>query len=67
MDRQVVLLEDLLEVFMEELGHILEEVYQPDPGRPPVYPAETMFLCWLFLYLDVADSQSRLVQILTQH
>jgi len=36
------------------------------PGRSPVYPAKGMFLCWLFIYLGVVDSQKRLVQILAQ-
>jgi hypothetical protein len=67
MDRQVILLEDLIEVFEQELGHVLEERDPKGPGRPPVYPAEAMFLCWLFIYLGVADSQRRLVQLLTQH
>ena len=67
MDRQVILLEDLITVFRQELGHVLEDVDQPGPGRPPVYAANGMFLCWLFIYLGVADSQRRLVQILTQH
>ena len=67
MERQVILLEDLIDVFAEELGHVLEAVDQPGPGRPPVYPAEGMFLCWLFMYLGVADSQRRLVQLLAQH
>jgi len=67
MDRPVILLEDLIEVFTEELGHVLEEVDQPRPGRLPIYPAEAMFLCWLLLYLNVADSQRRLIQILTRH
>jgi hypothetical protein len=67
MDRQVILLEDLIDVFRQELGHVLEGVDQPGPGRPPVYTANGMFLCWLFIYLGVADSQRRLVQILTQH
>ena len=67
MDKQVILLEDLITVFRQELGHVLEDVDQPGPGRPPVYPANGMFLCWLFIYLGVADSQRRLVQILTQH
>ena len=67
MERQVILLEDLIDVFAEELGHVLEDVDQPGPGRPPVYPAEGMFLCWLLLYLRVADSQRRLIQLLAQH
>lgn len=61
------MLEDLIDVFRQELGHVLEGVDQPGPGRPPVYTANGMFLCWLFIYLGVADSQRRLVQILTQH
>jgi IS5 family transposase len=67
MERQVILLEDLIDVFEQELGHVLEEVDQPGPGRPPLYPAEAMFLCWLFIYLGVADSQRRLIQMLTHH
>ena len=67
MERQVVLLEDLIEVFRQELGHVLEDVDQPGPGRPPVYPADGMFLCWLLLYLGIADSQRRLIQLLAQH
>jgi hypothetical protein len=65
MKRQVILLEDLIDVFRQELGHVLEDVDEPGPGRPPVYPAKGLFLCWLFIYLGVADSQRRLVQILT--
>ena len=67
MKRQVILLEDLIDVFEQELGHVLETVDQRGPGRPPVYPAKAMFLCWMFIYLGVADSQRRLVQMLTQH
>jgi transposase len=67
MKRQVILLEDLIDVFVQELGHVLEDVDPPGPGRPPVYPAKGMFLSWLFLYLGVADSQRRLVQLLAQH
>ena len=67
MKRQVILLEDLIDVFKQELGHILEDVDPPGPGRPPVYSADGMFLCWLFIYLGVADSQRRLIQILAQH
>jgi hypothetical protein len=67
MDRQVIQLEDLIHVFTEELSHVLEEVDKPGPGRPPIYPADAMFLCWLLLYLNVADPQRRLIQILTRH
>jgi IS5 family transposase len=67
MEREVILLEDLIEVFRQELGHVLEDVDGRGPGRPPLYPAKGMFLCWLFIYLGVADSQRRLVQILAQH
>jgi hypothetical protein len=67
MERQVILLEDLIDVFRQELGHVLENVDKPGPRRPPVYPAKGMFLCWLFIYLGVADSQRRLIQILAQH
>jgi len=67
MERQVILLGDLIDVFAEELGHVLKVVDQPGPGRPPVYPAEGMFLSWLLIYLGVADSQRRLTQLLTQH
>ena len=67
MERQVILLEDLIEVFEQELGHVFEAVEPKGPGRPPVYPATGLFLGWLFLYLGVADSQRRLVQILAQH
>jgi hypothetical protein len=67
MERQVILLEDLIDVFRQELGHVFEAVDPPGPGRPPVYPAKGLFLGWLFLYLGVADSQRRLVQILAQH
>jgi hypothetical protein len=67
MKRQVILLEDLIDIFRQELGHVLEDVDPPGPGRPPVYPANGMFLCWLFIYLGVADSQRRLIQILNQH
>jgi len=67
MKRQVILLEDLIDVFKQELSPILENVDPPGPGRPPVYPANGMFLCWLFIYLGVADSQRRLIQILNQH
>ena len=47
MERQVILLEDLIDVFEQELGHVLEDVDSPGSGRPPVYPAKGMFLCWL--------------------
>ena len=67
MKRQVILLEDLIEVFKQELGHVLEDMDPPGPGRPPVYPAKAMFLSWLFIYLDVADSQRRLIDFLNQH
>jgi len=67
MERQVILLEDLIDVFAEELGSVLRAVDQPGPGRPPVYAAEGMFLCWLLLYLGIADSQRRLIQLLAQH
>ena len=67
MERQVILLEDLIDVFRQELGHVLEDVDGRGPGRPPVYPANGMFLCWLFIYLGVADSQRRLIDLLTQH
>jgi len=67
MKRQVILLEDLIDVFKQELGHILEDVDPPGPGRPPVYPANGMFLCWLFIYLGVADSQRRLIDFLKRH
>ena len=67
MKRQVILLKDLINVFMQELGHVLAAVDPPGPGRPPVYPAEALFLCWVRLYRGVADSQRRLVQTLTQH
>jgi len=67
MKRQVILLEDLIDVFGQELGHVLEEVDQRGPGRPPVYPAKGMFLCWLFIYLGVADSQRRLIDLLKRH
>ena len=60
-------MEDLIDVFREELGHVLDDVDQPGPGRPPIYPAEAMFLCWLLLYLDVADSQRRLIDFLKRH
>jgi len=45
MERQVILLEDLIDVFRQELGHVLENVDKPGPRRPPVYPAKGMFLC----------------------
>jgi IS5 family transposase len=67
MKRQVILLEDLIDVFEQELGHVLEDVDQPSPGRPPIYPAKGMFLCWLFIYLGVADSQRRLIDLLNRH
>jgi len=67
MERQVILLEDLIDVFRQELGHVLETVDQRGPGRPPVYPAKGMFLCWLFIYLGVADSQRRLFDLLNRH
>jgi len=67
MKRQVILLEDLIDVFVQELGHVLEDVDSPGPGRPPVYQAKGMFLCWLFIYLGVADSQRRLIDLLAQH
>jgi hypothetical protein len=67
MNRQVILLEDLIEVFKQELGYVLEDVDPPGPGRPPVYPANGMFLCWFFIYLGVVDSQRRLIQILNQY
>ncbi len=67
MKRQVILLEDLIDVFGEELGHVLEDVDSPEPGRPPIYPAKSMFLCWLFIYLGVADSQRRLIDFLNRH
>ena len=60
-------MEDLIDVFGEELGHVLEEVDSPGPGRPPIYPAKGMFLCWLFIYLGVADSQRRLIDLLNRH
>lgn len=53
MNRQVILLEDLIDVFRQELGHILEDVDSPGPGRSPVYQANGMFLCWLFIYHGV--------------
>ena len=65
MERQVILLGDLIDVFREELGYVLDAV--DSPGRPPVYPAEGMFLSWLLMYLGIADSQRRLIQLLTQH
>jgi len=46
MKRQVIPLEDLIEVFEQELGHVLEEVDPPGLGRPPVYPAKALFRCW---------------------
>ena len=67
MERQVILLEDLIDVFKQELGHILKEVDPPGPGRPPIYPAKGMFLCWIFIYLGVADSQRRLIDLLKRH
>lgn len=67
MKRQVILLEDLIDVFGQELGHVLEDVDSPGPGRPPIYPAKGMFLCWLFIYLGVADSQRRLIDLLNRH
>jgi DNA-binding Lrp family transcriptional regulator len=67
MKRQVILLEDLIDVFEQELGHVLEDVDPPSPGRPPTYPAKGMFLCWLFIYLGVADSQRRLIDLLKRH
>jgi IS5 family transposase len=67
MKRQIILLEDLIDVFEQELGHVLDDVDQPGPGRPPVYPAKGMFLSWLFIYLGVADSQRRLIDLLNQH
>ena len=67
MERQVILLEDLIDVFRQELGHVLEDVDGRGPGRPPVYPAKGMFLCWLFIYLGVANSQRRLIDFLNQH
>ena len=67
MKRQVIPLEDLIAVFEQELGHVFEAVNPKGPGRPPIYPATGLFLGWLFLYLGVADSQRRLVQLLTQH
>ena len=66
MKRQVILLEDLIDVFGQELGHVLEDVDSPGPGRPPIYPAKGMFLCWLFIYLGVADSQRRLIDLLNR-
>ncbi len=45
----------------------MEDVDPPGPGRPPIYLANGMFLCWLFIYLGVADSQRQLIQILNQH
>ena len=67
MKRQVIMLEDLIDVFRQELGHVLENVDQRSPGWSPVYTAKGMFLCLLFIYLGVADSQRRFVQMLTQH
>jgi hypothetical protein len=67
MKRQVILLEDLIDVFGRELGHVLEDVDHQGPGRPPVYPAKAMFLSWLFIYLGVADSQRRLIDLLNRH
>ena len=67
MNRQVILLEDLVDVFRVELGHVLEDTDSSRPGRPPVYPARGMFLSWLFIYLRVADSQRRLIDFLNQH
>jgi len=61
------LLEDLVDVFRVELGHVLEDMDQSGPGRPPVYPADGMFLCWLFIYLGVVNSQRRLIDFLNQH
>jgi hypothetical protein len=43
MERQVILLEDLIDVFEQELGHVFEAVNPPGPGRPPVYPATALF------------------------
>jgi hypothetical protein len=67
MERQVILLEDLIKVFKDELGHVLETVDSPGPGRPPVYPAEAMSLCWILLYLKAAESQRRLIDFLNRH
>ena len=67
MKRQVILLEELIDVFEQELGHVLEDVDSPGPRRPPIYPAKGMFLCWLFIYLGVADSQRRLIDLLNRH
>ena len=67
MKRQVILLEDLIDVFGQELGHVLEDVDSPGPGRPPIYPAKGMFLCWLFIYLGVAYSQRRLIDFIKRH
>ena len=60
-------MEDLIDVFKQELGRILENVDPPGPGRPPIYPAKGMFLSWLFIYLGVADSQRRLIDFRNQH
>ncbi len=59
MKREVILLEDLIDVFRQELGHVLEDVDPPGSGRPPIYSAKGIFLCWFFIYLGVADSQRR--------
>lgn len=67
MERQVILLGNLIDVFAEESGHVLKVVDQPGPWRPPVYPANGMFLCWLLIYLGIADPQRRLIQLLAQH
>jgi len=67
MGRQIILLEDLIDVFVGELGHVLEEKAPLGHGKPPVYPAKGLFLYWLFIYLSLADAQRRLVQTLTQH
>ena len=67
MKRQVILLEDLIAVFEQELGHVFEAVDPKRPGWPPIYLATGLFFGWLFLYLGVADSQRHLVQLLTQH
>lgn len=38
MERQVILLGDLIDVFAEELGHVLEAVDQPGPGSIDRFP-----------------------------
>jgi len=67
MERQINLLEALIDVFRQELGRVLEDVDPPSPVRPPVYPTKAMFLSCLFMYLGVVDSQRSLIDFKKRH